>query len=469
MTARWRRSLGGQVVSLMLVALIIGQSIGFALSWSSRKHALKEAAQSEFVSRTATLSKVVTGMPDDLRRDVLLASATTYTRFWTSDTDPKAQGRDWYVGSRAYLLEPLSDIIHYRSTPESLSLDKDQAAFIQTKPFLGWSPLKSPLWIYETPASVLPFENQIGLGIVVQLTDGTWLNAVFYKRHLSDTGLMQSLMTTLITGVALCLIGFFAAQRIARPLRILTTSAESLGRGETIPALPDSGPDDIRNLQMAFNTMQDRLHRFVDDRTRMLAAIGHDLRTPLTTLRLRVEFIQDAELRRKMTATLDEMHRMTEATLTLAKGEATTEPTRNVELSALLESLCDDLGELGFDVTYVDTGKSGFRCRPDALRRAVRNLVENAVRYAGSAAVTLKASERAVEILVEDHGPGIPEAESERVFSPFYRLEQSRNLETGGVGLGLSIARAIAKQHGGDVVLSANNPGLRAAIVLPRG
>lgn len=469
MSAQWRRSLGGQIVSLMLVALIIGQSIGFALSWNSRKTALKEAAQSEFISRTATLSKVVAGMPVDMRRDVLLASATTYTRFWTTQNDPKTEGRDWYVGSRAYLLEPLSDIIHYRSTPESLTLDADQTDFIQNKAFLGWSPLNSPLWVYENPASVLPFENQIGLGIVVQLTDGTWLNAVFYKRHLSDTGLMQSLMTTLITGVVLCLIGFFAAQRIARPLRILTTSAESLGRGETIATLPESGPDDIRNLHMAFNTMQDRLHRFVDDRTRMLAAIGHDLRTPLTTLRLRVEFIEDVDLRGKMTATLDEMHRMTEATLAFAKGEAITENTRNVELSALLESLCDDLAELGFDVGYVDTGKFSFRCRPDALRRAVRNLVENAVRYAGTATVTLNATDGLVDIVVEDHGPGIPEAEFERVFSPFYRLEHSRSMETGGVGLGLSIARAIAKQHGGDVVLSSNDPGLRAAIRLPHG
>ena len=468
MTAWWRRSLGGQIVSLMLVALLAGQAMGFALSWNSRNTALKTAAQSEFISRTATLAEVIETMPDDLRRDVLLASATTSTRFWASPTDPRPEARNWYAGARAYLLEPLSDIVNDQSPPETRLADGGQAEVVRNKAFAGWSSLASPLWTYQTPASVLPFEGQIGMGLAVPLPDGFWLNAVFYKPRQTDAGMVQSLISTFVTAIVLCLFGLISARLIARPLRALTEATEALGRGEPLPARPESGPEDIRNLHVAFNRMQERLHRFVADRTRMLAAIGHDLRTPLTTLRLRVELLPDTDLRDKMIASLDEMHRMTEATLLFAKGEAATEPTRNIELSALLESLCDDLAETGFDVAFIEAGKITFRCRPDAIRRCVRNLVENAVRYAGKATVSVVATAQSVEIRVDDDGPGIPENEMQQVFAPFYRLDRSRNAQTGGVGLGLAIARAIAQQHGGDITLSSNAPGLHVSLVLPR-
>ncbi|WP_445682753.1 ATP-binding protein [Radicibacter daui] len=463
----WWHSLNGQIISLMLAALIIGQTAGFALSWSSRNSALKVAAQSEFISRTATLCDVADGISGNLRRDVLLASATAYTRFWTSVEDPREAGRDWYTSARAYLLEPLSNIIHYRLSPTDPVSEAHSAQLVEKKAFAGWSPLETGLWTCQSPASVLPFEGQIGMGLAAQLSDGSWLNAVFYKRHQPDTGLMASLSSTLLIAAILCLAGFTSAQRIARPLRALTAAARSLGRGEVLPALPESGPSDIRDLHVAFNQMQERLHRFVADRTRMLAAIGHDLRTPLTTLRLRAELLPDTDLKEKIIRTLDEMQQMTEASLNFARTEAINEPTRNIELGALLASLCDDLAELGLDVDYIDTGKLSYRCRPDAIRRAVRNLIENAARYAGKARVSLAQTRGYVEIRVDDQGPGIPEDQFELVFSPFYRLEHSRNLQTGGIGLGLSIARAIARQHGGDITLIPNNPGLRAVFVLP--
>ena len=182
---------------------------------------------------------------------------------------------------------------------------------------------------------------------------------------------------------------------------------------------------------------------------------------------MRAEFIGDEDTKKKMIATLDEMQAMTEATLAFARDDAQREETRNVDLSALLESLCADLADLGWDVTFRNGKKIPYRCRPDSLRRAVRNLIENAVRYGDRARVTLATKIDTIEITVEDDGNGIPEQEFERVFQPFVRLEDSRNRETGGVGLGLSIARSIVRAHGGDIALF-NGSGLHAVITLPR-
>lgn len=198
----------------------------------------------------------------------------------------------------------------------------------------------------------------------------------------------------------------------------------------------------------------------------MLAAIGHDLRTPLTSLRLRAEFVTDADLQDKMMKTIAEIQAMAEAALAFAREEATVEDTRAVELSALTESLCDDLEELGHDVAFLESTTMSYRCRPEALRRAIRNIVENAVRYGERARVRLANSHDAIKIVIEDDRPGIPDEFAERVFAPFFRLEHSRNRETGGVGLGLSIARTIVRHHGGDIVLSNGVSGFSATISL---
>jgi len=231
--------------------------------------------------------------------------------------------------------------------------------------------------------------------------------------------------------------------------------------------LSETGPEDIRRTSIAFNQMQERLHRFVQDKTRMLAAIGHDMRTPLTILRLRAELVSDRELQFRMLKTIDEMEEMTEACLALAKQETNLESTRTIDLGALVESICDDLSEMGSAITVEPMSRLNYRCRPDALRRTIRNLIENAVRYAGHATVRLNIKGNSIEVSIEDAGPGIPEGKMEDVFAPFFRIEDSRSRETGGTGLGLSIARAIARQHGGDIVLAPLWPGLRASIVLP--
>jgi signal transduction histidine kinase len=214
--------------------------------------------------------------------------------------------------------------------------------------------------------------------------------------------------------------------------------------------------------------MYERLQRFVQDRTKMLAAISHDLRSPITSLRLQVELMKDREARGKMLETLEDMQRMTEATLAFARDEASTEESRSVDLSALIDSLCQDLGDMGMEVKFESIEKTPYICRPSGLKRAIRNVIENAVTYGGRARVTLQQDDTEFRIDIQDDGPGIPEQDFERVFQPFVRLEESRNKQTGGIGLGMAIARSIVRNHGGDISL-ANTPGggLTVTIHLP--
>jgi signal transduction histidine kinase len=205
----------------------------------------------------------------------------------------------------------------------------------------------------------------------------------------------------------------------------------------------------------------------------MLAAISHDLRTPITSLRLRAEFIEDEEIRQKILETLDDMQRMAEATLAFAREEAAQEDTRPVDLAALIESVCADLADIGQDVTFAGAARSHYLGRPSSLKRALRNLIENAVTYGRRARVGLETGQREWHIVIDDDGPGIPEADFERVFAPFVRLEESRNPETGGVGLGMAISRSIVRGHGGDITLENRRGehgtlGLRVTIRLPR-
>jgi signal transduction histidine kinase len=452
----------------MLLALLLSQAIVFLLSWDEREKALKSAMKSEFFSRTASITRLMESIPVALRQEALLATETNYSRFWLSSEEPTS-ALAWSDQAARELERPLANLVHlppqWGLRPPSVEVPSDTAVFRRANASEGWTIPSRPIWDLPHDARFVSFGHANGLGLAVRLNDGVWLNSAHYK--LIPSTWREPLITLATAAAILSIIGIVTAERIGRPLRKLTISAEALGRGESVPSLPEEGPDDIRQMAEAFNRMQDRLHRFVEDRIRMLAAIGHDLRTPLTSLRLRAEFVDDPELQKRMTETIDEIQVMTEAMVAFARGEATAEATRNVDLTALVESVCEDLADLGQKVEYREGRSYAYRCRPDALRRAIRNLVENSVRYGGGAKVYVSKQPSSIEIVIEDHGPGIPPALREEVFSPFFRLEKSRSRETGGVGLGMSIARAIVRHHGGDIELADNQPGLRATVRLP--
>jgi signal transduction histidine kinase len=255
---------------------------------------------------------------------------------------------------------------------------------------------------------------------------------------------------------------------VVAPLRTFASAAQGLGMDVNSPPLLESGPREVRRATHAFNEMQRRIRRFVEDRTQMLAAISHDLRTPIMRLRLRAEVIDDEDERERALADLDDMERMIASTLSFAHDDAAVEARETVDLVALVQRVCDSIEDAGLPVEFEGEGRVAYACRPGALRRALSNLIENAARYGERARVELLADERRIVVRIDDDGPGIPEDQIESVFQPFRRLDASRSRETGGTGLGLTVARTIVRAHGGDVRL-ANRPegGLRVEVSLP--
>ena len=318
---------------------------------------------------------------------------------------------------------------------------------------------------------------QNGMFVEAALSDGHWL---LFATPLIPPPAVDPVATKfsrasftawLALSIALgILLSMLAAQRLIKPLSELAIAVEHLGGSGDAPPIPARGPRELRGTIEAFNRMQARLHRFNEDRTRMIAAMSHDLRTPLTRLRLRAELVEDRDQQKKMLADLDRMGDMIESILAFARDDTKHEPRSLVDLSALVEGICQDASDAGEPVTFSGPRGVTISGRPTALRRAVSNLVDNAVKYGRSAAVSLIPETERVVITVEDEGPGIPRSEREKVFDPFYRIEGSRNPDTGGVGLGLAVTRSIIWEHGGDISLATRKGGgLSVRLALPAG
>ena len=307
------------------------------------------------------------------------------------------------------------------------------------------------------------------LAIHVGQSDGSWLAFTVSAEATSLRWALQMAFWILLSGGFILLFAIWAARRVAKPLTRFAAAADRLGVDVNAPPLPETGAAELRKASRAFNRMQDRLRRFVEDRTLMLAAISHDLRTGLTRLKLRSEFIADAEQQKKALADLDEMEAMLDATLAFARDDAAKEPRRRFDLAALLQSLADEQTDQGAQAAYDGPDHLPFEGRPTALKRAFANLVGNAVKYGGAAEIALTETGKGLRITVADRGPGIPEEARERVFAPFFRLETSRSRETGGSGLGLAVARSIVRRHGGDIALALRpGGGLVVTVSLPR-
>lgn len=306
-----------------------------------------------------------------------------------------------------------------------------------------------------------------GLLVETKLADGQWLDITRRGYVTRRIGVLGTLAIASPLLVLIGLLSMFAAQRLAAPIRDFAIAAERLGVDSAAPPLNERGPHELRIAIRAFNSMQQRLRRFVEDRTQMLAAMSHDLRTPLHRLRLRAEFIDNDEQQRKVLADVEAMNAMIDATLAFVRDDSKREPREFVDLAILVEDLCEDAADAGAAVTFSGAHGANVHCRPVAVSRAVSNLIENAVKYGSVARVCVTREPDCFSVTIDDDGPGIPPDQHEIVFAPFYRLEPSRNPDTGGVGLGLSVARTIAREHGGEVRLLNRDKGLRARLELP--
>ncbi len=457
----WPKRLAGQMIALLLLALVLAQIVTLAIFADERRFAIRAVDRSQLLARAASVARLLENAPPSLHERILATAGERRMRYWLADesaVDDEDEDHDDAIPS--WLAERWSG-----------RFDREVRLVIEDddEPWERW-------WDggerHRDRREGHPRRHGGHVPTVLVsmrlATDG-WLNMESRLPPPVLRWTAPALTWLVMMGIAISAVVIVMVRRITRPMAALAAAAERAGRGEAIEPLPEAGPIDVRQTTAAFNRMHDRLQRFVRDRTQMLAAMSHDLRTPITTLRLRAEFIEDEETRVKILETLEEMQRMTEATLAFVREEAAAEPTRLVDLAALIESVVADLADLGHDVAFTPAERTVCRCRPSGVKRALRNLLENAVRYGQRARVALAEGDGAITIIVDDDGPGIPADAIERMFQPFVRLEESRSDETGGIGLGLAIARSIARSHGGDVALANRSEGgLRASLRLPK-
>lgn len=303
--------------------------------------------------------------------------------------------------------------------------------------------------------------------VQVSLMDSTPLTLTIHAPH-PPRPMRPTWWVLLLFVSCIALLAWVVARMTTRPLQQLAEAANTFDIANKTNLLPEHGSSEVRTAARAFNRMQQRIMDDLRERTGMLAAITHDLQTPLTRLRLRLEKVQDAELRDKLISDMNATQQMLQEGLEFARSLDTSEPMQRLDLDSLLDSICSDAVDSNFPVTCKGHTQTQVMARPIALRRAISNLIDNAVKYGTSAEITLDRDANRCHIRIADHGPGIPTESLEAVFTPFYRLEHSRSRNTGGVGLGLTIARNIIEHHQGALGLS-NLPagGLEAHITLP--
>jgi len=474
----WPRTLVGQLILLLLLALFTAQLLAALIFLDERRLAVAQAAREQVLARTVSLVRLLERTRPELHAALLQAASGGRLRYRLSTApaldpaDPRhARNRFARALARALDRAPGAVLVDVHRGGRLWPWRRGELVLVR--------PLRADddddddffeePWEDEPDRMEHPARGPRSLVLAVRLADGRWLNGELAPPAPARLWAAPFLLALVLAAGGTAGITWLFLRRLTRPLTALARAAELLGRGGEPPPLPEGGPSEIRNTVRAFNLMQERLQRFVEDRTRMLAALGHDLRTPITALKIRAELIEDDTHRRRLLETLEEMERMVEGTLAFLREEASREPHRRVALRQLLESLVQDYRDMGRPVRLGPCPEVLLTCRPDGLRRALRNLVDNALRYGETAEVRAELAPEQVYILVEDEGPGIPPEMLERVFEPFLRLEESRSRETGGLGLGLAIARTIARAHGGELRLE-NRPqgGLRAVLLLPR-
>jgi signal transduction histidine kinase len=458
------RSLFGQTLLVLLAGLIVSHAAGSWFYTADREQAVRAIGGFAAAQRIANLTRLVQEAPREWRERIVAALSDQTLRVSLSTQPVAFAGTDDDGG----ISQTIKDFLAEQVPTDSARQPRVAVSAPAGSPFANWHPMR--------PGPMMgrgPMMHGLGgfrdLQVAMPLPDGQWLS---FATNLPDTGpafsrqflVSMSIMAIIILGVSIWVVG-----RVTAPLASLAIAAERLGRDVTAPPLPETGTIETRQASRAFNDMQTRLRNLIDNRMRMLAAISHDLRTPLTLLRLRAENVDNPQERNKMLATIAEMDSMIDATLKFARDETVAEARRPTDLTALLQSVIDDMSDAGLPVTMEPAQPLVYECRPAALKRALTNLIDNAVKYGKAAHAAINPTAKAIEITIDDEGPGIAEQELSRVLEPFHRLEESRSRDTGGVGLGLAIAQSIVQAHGGELKLS-NRPagGLRVKISLPR-
>ena len=485
----WPQSLFGRLIAALIIAVVLAQAASLYLFARDRERFVLDSSVREWSRRITEITLLLEQLPPEQRADTVAMLKDQAARLARrrGRRELRAGDRRWPGG--AVVLPPI-EIAPLRPPPPLRSWPR---IFIQL-PFISdiEAPMKQQLraelgigyHVTVQPASAsatgviavpspffgLPMDRPTqSYDVSVRLPDSS---TIVYRVTRASPGapLTRSLMVNLILLVVVLVIALYVtAGSITRPLSRLARAADDLGRSVRQPKLEEKGARELRHAARAFNTMQDRLHRYLDSRTRVLAAMSHDLKTPLTRLRLQVETqIEDPALQARFGKELDEMESMVRGALALFRNLNDEEAQEPVNVNLLLETVRGEFTEMGADVTVEGRALGPLPGKSQALKRCITNLVANAVKFGSLARILVRDGGR-LEISVCDNGPGIPPEELEKVFEPFYRLESSRNRDTGGTGLGLSIARDVAQAHAGTLTLR-NRPegGLEARLTLPR-
>lgn len=440
-------TLRGRLALALVVGLLAAQAISLTLYLLDRRDALTLYSGADMAARVLAIARVVEALPP-AERGVLV-----------SGLDGPLLALGWQPAAPAW---PAAD--DAGRVPETAAW---RLAAIRAALEAGGLPPDRFRLGPAAPAASRPDLERVGLALA--LSDGSWLVfrwPTLLSRFLGPSTLLPSILAGTAVVLALAL---WATRQMTRPLSQLAAAAERFGRAMAVAPIPETGPREVRQAAAAFNRMHASLAGYVEERTRMLAAISHDLRTPIMRMMLRTESIGDDAVRERMLKDLEEMESLIADTLGFARDQQMREPPQAIRLGPLIDDAVAGLGGPAAPVTVAAGPDVAVLAVPLALRRIVGNLAGNAVAYAGGATVRWEAGPETVDLLVEDDGPGIPEAELEAVLEPFRRLDTSRSRRTGGSGLGLAIVRALARAMGGELVLENRaEGGLRARVALPR-
>jgi signal transduction histidine kinase len=464
------RSLFSRLVLVLLTVLVIAQLLSFAIHMHERGELLSQASGMQSAQRISDIARFLDSLDAKERRGIVrVLSAPPLTisldqaplPAGAEEREAGAHGALFGAMLRRFLGDGLQAVVTVADSP-AMPFNLEARRGMKGPGMQGdWT----------QPWGAMHGASQSHLSFVAQvrLRDGALVT--FDSRQPAQTEgwpyrLLLSLAVLLVAVVAVSLV---AVRWATRPLNALADAADELGRNINRPPMQESGPLEVARAARAFNTMQARLAGYIRDRTRVLAAMSHDLKTPITRLRLRSELLDDPQLRAKFTGDLEEMESMVGATLDFLRGMENGETVQPVDIMALIESVQADMAEMGGRVTIEGTVRAPFPGRPQALKRCLANLLENAVKYGKSARAVINDGDARLEIRIQDEGPGLPPVELEKVFEPFYRVEGSRSRETGGTGLGLTIARSVAEAHGGNLILrNRAEGGLEAVLILPK-
>lgn len=432
-------SLVGRTTIVLIVAIATVQIVGLATYRASLGQDLAEATERRLADRLLTIKRTIARLPEELREDVAHdLSSGPIEAHWS-------------------LVGPVADTD--AETPLWADL---QARLIELAPELA----EGGLFVgAETGEAADPHVALISM----RLADGSWLNVSLLSWTPRVPGATETVLLVWLIAIVALATAVLVVRWMSKPLARFALAAEGFYLTGKAAPVPESGPREVAILARAFNDLQRRLALSVEDRTHALAAVSHDLRTPITRMRLRVEDIPDDDLSRAVAHDLDEMERMIDQTLSFLRGDRIDEPLKPVDIVAIAETVTDDLADAGGTVSLDGDRIAVVQGRRLGLKRALTNLVANAVKYGSVARVRVTATAQDVVVSVEDDGPGIAEADRDRAFLPFVRLEESRNSGTGGFGLGLAIARAVVDGHGGTLRMEdAPSGGLRVVMTLPK-